>query len=597
MSRMDLAVVGNCSIASIIDKSARHVWFCFPRLDGDPAFNALINDPEPESGFMDIVMDRFASSEQRYLRNTAVVETILTAADGASLRVVDFAPRFKRFGRQFRPPMIVRRIEPLSGRCRITVRVRPSFGYGTVQPSRTLGSNHMRFVSGADVLRLTTDMPVSYVAKEASFELHRPINLLLGSDESVPERPDMLTREFLEETVAYWQDWVRDLAVPFEWQDAVIRAAITLKLCSYEDTGAIVAALTTSLPEHAGSGRNWDYRYCWMRDAFFTVHSLNRLGATLTMENYLTYVLDAVLSTDLGKLAPLYPIVPGSSTEEIIATDLRGFMGMGPVRIGNAAASQRQNDIYGSVILAAAQMFWDDRLPHPGDLSLYQQLRPIGLVAEAVALQPDAGIWEYRGRSRPHTFSAIMCWAAVHRLGLIAGKLGEADDARQWMKSAIALRERIIAEAWNEEGGYFAGSLGGSEVDAALLLMPEIGMISHNDPRFLSTLKVMEERLLRGGLMMRYTDADDFGTPETAFLVCSFWYIDILVTCGRRQEARDLFQRILDMRNHVGLLSEDVAFDTGQLWGNFPQTYSMVGLIHSALRLSRSWEEGVWRVS
>ncbi|MDY0884194.1 glycoside hydrolase family 15 protein [Dongia soli] len=594
---MDFAVIGNCTIAAIINKMARHVWFCFPRLDSDPAFNALVNDPDPQSGFMDVQLDRFASSEQRYLRNTAVVETILTAEDGASLRIVDFAPRFKRFGRQFRPPMIIRRIEPLNGRCRITVRLRPSFGYGTMQPNKTFGSNHMRFVSGAAVLRLTTDIPVSYIDQEVSFILHRPVNLFLGSDESVPERPDTLARQFLEETVGYWQDWVRDLAVPFEWQSAVIRAAITLKLCSYEDTGAIVAALTTSLPEHAGSGRNWDYRYCWMRDAFFTVHSLNRLGATLTMENYLTYVLDAVLSTDLGELAPLYPIVPGSSTEEIISSGLRGFQGMGPVRIGNAAAGQRQNDIYGSVILAAAQMFWDDRLPRPGDLSLYHQLRPIGIMAQRLALEPDAGIWEYRGRSRPHTFSAMMCWAAVHRLGLIAGKVGETDDAAQWLGSAMELREKIIARAWNEQGGYFAGSLGGSEVDAALLLMPEIGLVSYNDPHFLATLRIIEQRLLRNGLMMRYAEADDFGMPESAFLVCSFWYVDTLVACGRHQEARDLFQRILDLRNHVGLLSEDVALDSGELWGNFPQTYSMVGLIHSALRLSRSWEEGVWRVS
>ena len=236
-------------------------------------------------------------------------------------------------------------------------------------------------------------------------------------------------------------------------------------------------------------------------------------------------------------------------------------------------------------------------LPRPGDLSLYHQLRPIGVMAQRLALEPDAGIWEYRGRSRPHTFSAMMCWAAVHRLGLIAGKVGETDDATQWLSSAMELREKIIAGAWNEQGGYFAGSLGGSEVDAALLLMPEIGLVSYNDPHFLATLRIIEQRLLRNGLMMRYTDADDFGMPESAFLVCSFWYVDTLVACGRHQEARDLFQRILDLRNHVGLLSEDVALDTGELWGNFPQTYSMVGLIHSALRLSRSWEEGVWRVS
>jgi GH15 family glucan-1,4-alpha-glucosidase len=267
------------------------------------------------------------------------------------------------------------------------------------------------------------------------------------------------------------------------------------------------------------------------------------------------------------------------------------------VRVGNAAVIQRQNDIYGSVILAAAQMFWDNRLPRPGDVNLYHRLKNLGRIAARVALEPDAGIWEYRGFTRVHTFSAMMCWAALQRLGHIAYRVGEEADGRQWLAHAASLREEIMRRAWNEERQYFGGSLGGSELDAALLLMPEIGIISHSDQRFLRTLAAIESHLLRGGLLMRYAEADDFGMPETAFLVCSFWYIDALTNVGRREEALALFQRILGLRNHVGLLSEDVVTETGELWGNFPQTYSHVGLIHSALKLSRTWEEGLWRVS
>jgi len=603
MAQMDLAVVGNCTIAGLVDRQGKYVWMCFPRLDEDPVFNALLNDQseqgEPaDHGFMDVICQGAVKSEQRYLRNTAVLETILSAEDGTpTIRIIDFAPRFKRFGRHFRPPMIIRRIEPMSGSNRITVRLRPSFDYGALQPTRTFGSNHMRLIAGDLVLRVTTDMPVSYLAQEVPFVLYRPITLIIGSDETVAERPDMLGREFLEETTTYWQDWVRDLAVPYDWQEAVIRAAITLKLCSFEDTGAIVAALTTSLPEHASSGRNWDYRFCWMRDAFFTVLALNRLGATLTMENYLTYVLDAVLSGNLEQIVPLYPIVPNSITDEAVVPALKGYRAMGPVRRGNGANTQRQNDIYGSVILAASQMFWDDRLPRPGDLTLYRRLRPIGLIAETAALTPDAGIWEYRQRARCHTFSAMMCWAAIYRLGQIAERVGEDADALHWRQRAIEIRDEILRRAWQPAGEYFAGSLDGTDLDAALLLMPEIGIVSHNDERFLKTLEAIEKGLLRNGLIMRYAEADDFGLPQTAFLVCTFWYIDTLAAVGRKEEARSLFNRVLGFRNHVGLLSEDVDVATGELWGNFPQTYSMVGLIHSALRLSRSWEEGIWRVS
>jgi GH15 family glucan-1,4-alpha-glucosidase len=315
------------------------------------------------------------------------------------------------------------------------------------------------------------------------------------------------------------------------------------------------------------------------------------------MENFITYLINSVISSNVQFLAPLYPIVPGTPLEEYEAKALKGFRGMGPVRVGNGANSQRQNDIYGSVILAASQMFWDMRLPRPGDRALYHQLKPLGMMAKSASLEADAGIWEYRGRTSTHTFSAVMCWAALERLGRIAQKVNEAEDSDEWFKAAADLKDRILEGAWNEKKGYFGGSLGGSELDAALLLMPEIGIIEYDDPRFQKTLAAIEQNLMVKGLMMRYAEADDFGMPETAFLVCTFWYIEALANCGRREEALALFERVLSLRNHVGILSEDAVPETGELWGNFPQTYSMVGIIHCARKLSRTWEEGLWRVS
>ena len=279
MRQMDMGVIGNCAVASLIDAEARHVWFCFPRLDGDPLFNALVNGPDPESGFMDIVLRDQKTTHQNYLRNTAILETVLTG-EGGTIRVLDLAPRYKLQGELFRPPMIMRRIEPVDGRCHVKVRVRPTFDYGATKPVISVGSNYLRYTGGMSTIRLTTDMPVAYLRDEAFFLLDRPVHLFIGSDEPLPLRVDRTARDYLEETTSYWNDWVRDLAVPFDWQEPVIRSAITLKLCSFEDTGAILAALTTSIPEAAGSGRNWDYRYCWPRDAYFTVMSLNRLGAT-----------------------------------------------------------------------------------------------------------------------------------------------------------------------------------------------------------------------------------------------------------------------------------------------------------------------------
>ncbi|HEY1735570.1 MAG TPA: glycoside hydrolase family 15 protein, partial [Methylovirgula sp.] len=318
MTTLDLAAIGNCAIASLVDRQGRHLWYCFPRLDADPVFCALLGGATPSRGFMDVVVRDAVETEQRYLPNTAVLETIVTDRHGAKVRIVDFAPRFQRYGRRFRPPMLVRRIEPLAKRARVTARIRPLFNYGADQPSISVGSNHVRFTGPHATLRVTTDMAISYLLEEAEFLLDRTINLFVGPDESIPETPDSLAQNFLTNTVDDWRNWVRGLSLPFEWQEEVIRSAITLKLCSCEDTGAIVAALTTSIPEAPGSARNWDYRFCWLRDAFFTVGALNRLGATQTMESFIRFVIDAVLRDDDVTIAPLYPVSPAVNSEERI---------------------------------------------------------------------------------------------------------------------------------------------------------------------------------------------------------------------------------------------------------------------------------------
>ncbi len=315
------------------------------------------------------------------------------------------------------------------------------------------------------------------------------------------------------------------------------------------------------------------------------------------MESHVRFILNAVLSAGISPDVPLYPIVPGRDVTEHEASALAGYRGMGPVRVGNAAVLQRQHDGYGSIILTAAQMFYDERLPSIGDLDLYRQLRPIGDLAAAAALAPDAGLWEYRGRTSVHTHSAAMCWAALHRLGLIAGRVGEREDRDRWLRLAKDLRATILERATAATDGWLAGAFDSDICDAAVLTLPEIGLLRHDDPLFLRTMEVVEQRLMHEGFLLRYDEPDDFGKPETAFLVCSWWFIDALVATGRREQAKEMFDRILAHRNHLGLLSEDLDGRNGVLWGNFPQTFSMVGMILSAMRLSRSWEEGLWRAS
>ena len=460
---LDLALFGNCRTAALADTRGRLVWWCFPRFDCDPVYSRLLAGDE-EKGFSDVVLEGIVQAEASYVRNTPIVQTLLTDATGNAVKITDFAPRFKRFERIFNPSQLVRRIEPIAGMPRITIRVRPTFNYGGACTGRALGSNHIRFLGGADALRLTTDAPLSYVTEEVPFALTRPVTLFIGADEPFQAAIETSSREFLERTTDYWLDWVRSLAIPFEFQSEAIRAAITLKLCNFEETGAIIAAHTTSIPETAASHRTWDYRFCWLRDAYFVIKALNRLGATQTMERYIEYITNLAVDTNLP-LKPVFGIIPTDTLTERIAPDLVGFNGFGPVRVGNQAAEQTQHDAYGSVILAAAQMFVDQRLQRMGDVDLFHRLEPLGALAYRFAFEPDAGPWEYRGRKRVHTHSATLCWVACDRLAQIAGKLLLPERASYWRGRADKMRKEILARAWNEKRQSLVGALDGSRCE------------------------------------------------------------------------------------------------------------------------------------
>ncbi len=588
---MDLGVIGNCTVAALVDRVGAINWFCLPRIDGDPVFHGLLGHGAGSSGdgVFAVEMEGMTTVEQSYETNSAVLKTVLRG-DAGAVEIVDFCPRFQANGRNFRPQMLIRRLRRLVGSPRVRIRVKPRFNWGETAPTVTRGSNHVRFSGAGQTLRMTTDAPIDHVLDERLINLERTLTFVLGPDETLADNPAEIGTDFYNNTLGYWRRWVQRLAVPFEWQEAVIRAAITLKLCSYEPTGGVVAAITTSLPEAPNSGRNWDYRYCWVRDAFFTVRALNSLAATRTLEHYFEWLMNVVADAKGGHIQPVLGVGLEAALTERTSASLQGYKGMGPVRIGNQAHEHFQHDTYGNIILGAAPAFFDHRLSLNTGWTAFESLEPLGEQAWAMHDQPDAGIWELRTRARIHTSSSLMCWAACDRLGKIARHLNLDDKARYWSDRAGIIREKILKNAWSDERQAFVESFGGSTLDASVLLMGEVGFLPSDDPRFVATVNTLSEVLGRGPFMLRYEEADDFGLPEVGFNVCAFWRIDALARIGRLEEARALFEELLEARNHLGLMSEDTSFATGEGWGNFPQTYSMVGIVNGAMRLSRHWE-------
>ena len=388
---LELWPIGNCQVSALIDCAASLVWGCVPRVDGDPVFCSLLNGERQDVGVWRFTLEGQVRTSQQYVRNTPILVTRLEAEDGSAVEITDFCPRFERSGRMYRPVAFARLVRPVAGTPRLTINLSPMHGYGKARAETTSGSNHVRYLLGSQALRLSTDAPVGYVLEGRTYRVESDQHFFLGPDEPFVGNLRAQLRHMEEQTRKYWQLWVRGLAIPLEWQDEVIRCAIALKLCQHEETGAIVAALTTSIPEAPGSERNWDYRYCWIRDSYYTVQALNRLGALDVLEKYLAYLRNIVDNARGGQIQPLYSVMGEHELDETFAEDLAGYRGMGPVRAGNAAYTQTQHDCYGQIVLPSAHAFFDRRLLRMPDERDYAALEEVGEMAWRMHDKPDAG--------------------------------------------------------------------------------------------------------------------------------------------------------------------------------------------------------------
>jgi len=586
MKLEDLALIGNCQISALVERTGAVVWCCLPRFDSEPVFSTLLD--EPGGGSFVVAAAGGAPGTQRYLENTNVLETTFTDEDG-SFRVLDFAPRFVLHDRTFRPTQLFRIVEPLRGTPRVRVRCEPRLGWSKREPVRQQGSNHLVFEGFASPLRLTTDLPLSYLGGQP-FVLTERRHLALTWGPAIEESLPPLCERFLGETVRYWRRWVKHCNVPPSYQKEVIRSALALKLHCFEDTGAIVAATTTSIPEAPGSGRTWDYRYCWLRDAYYALGAFRLLGHFEERERFVQYLLNVAADAPALDLRPLYRIDGASDLDEHVLDAWPGFGGEGPVRVGNGAARHVQNDVFGEMVLALAPVFLDERFSAERSSAALELLERLARKAIAVAGTPDAGIWEYRTEWKPQTFSGLMCWVAADRMATVAARHAPRHEA-EFRAAAARIHGELVARAWSPTLGSFVGQYDGDELDASLLQMAPLRFLPADDPRLRGTIDAISRTLSHDGWLFRYRLDDGFGRPSVAFIICTFWLVEALATSGRLDEAKAVMQHVHAALSPLGLLSEDYETATLRMWGNFPQAYSHVGLIHAAFAASPRWAD------
>ncbi|MGE3956056.1 MAG: glycoside hydrolase family 15 protein [Vicinamibacterales bacterium] len=583
--RLDHGAIGNGRVLALVSPTSAIEWLCLPRFDSPSVFGSLL-DQERGGSFSIAPESGTITGTQRYIRNSNVLVTTFDAGDCA-WEVVDFAPRIP-VGLDVRAPIqLVRLVRPLRGRPMVRVRFDPRPDYARTQPVLTETGTGIEVQGGTAPLVLQSNVPIPYVLDSRACAVDRPLwfSLTYGQPPSLTNLGGILRD--LEHTIAGWQRWSQTCALPLFEPERVLRSALCLKLHAYQDTGAIIAAATTSIPEAMGTPRTWDYRYCWLRDAAFVVEALRRLSHLQEGEQFLRFLRDVA---DSGPLQPLYGIDGRRDLEEMHLPHLAGFGGNGHVRIGNHAMHQRQNDLMGEVILCLHTLLADPRIID-GDGQQYFPLIE-RLVEEAItaAPTPDTGIWEYRTTMNVHTFSRAMCWAAISRGARLAHSLGRHATAERWEAVATAERSIVLADGFSHTHGFFTQALKGRFPDAANLLLATIGIIDARDPRFARTVEAYQARLMDRGLMMRYRNEDDFGLPTSAFTICSFWMAEALALVGRLDDAVDLFRRVAAHENPVGLFSEDIDPATGALLGNFPQAYTHVGLIHAAITIGELLE-------
>ncbi|MBY0493113.1 MAG: glycoside hydrolase family 15 protein [Cyanobacteria bacterium] len=571
--------IGNGRVLALVGPGTSIDWLCLPRFDSPSVFARILDQERGGAWSFKPVEDWRAVAG--YVRNTNVMRTEIETRDGR-FELYDFAPRVMQ-GMQIDAPIeICRLIRPLAGAPKIRVNFDPRPDYARANVEVVPGALHgIEVIGGPTRLYLSTNVPAPYVLDGSSIRIDRPIyfSLSAGVPPQVDSAPD--AEASLDQTIRGWRVWAKTCALPSFAPQSVLRSALCLKLHAFNETGAIIAAATTSLPEALGSGRTWDYRFCWLRDAAFVVEALRRLSHLAEGEAFVRFLRDMA---DSAPLQPMYGITGKRDLHEEILPNLRGYDGVGPVRIGNAAYVQQQHDVYGEMVLCLETILTDPRVVWE-DPTLAPLLEH--LVAEAIDSfdKVDTGLWEYRTQPRHYTFSKAMCWVAAHRGAELADFLGMKERAREWCAWAEQKLPIVLDRAYNKELGMFTQAFDGDKADASNLLLPALGLIDPLDPRFRSTVRAYEKELAPEGLMLRYKHLDDFGHTTSAFSICSFWWVEALAMMGEVDEAVALFHRLEQYANPLGLFSEDIEPSTGALLGNFPQAYTHVGLIHSAITI------------
>jgi GH15 family glucan-1,4-alpha-glucosidase len=584
--KYNLGVVGNCTYLAYIDLRADVRWMCMPRFDSSFLFGSLL-DEEKGGHFCIRPTGEDYRVRQHYITNTNVLCTEFTCRDGRFV-VKDFAPRIRMYERQFRPLMLVRKVELIEGEPAITVGCQPRGDYGKVVADAVIGSNHIRYLNLDQQVRLTTDVPLTYILKENSFILDQDRYLVLTYGEPLEAPLKETAEEFLRKTTEDWQSWVKSCYLPDLYQEEIIRSALVLKLHQFEDTGGIIASGSTSLPEFHDSTRNWDYRYCWFRDTHYTLRAFNQIGHFEELEKYFDFLYN-ILHNATDSLQPMYSITGEKKLYEV-TLDLAGYLGNQPVRVGNKAYIQSQHDVYGQLLVSLLPLYTDKRLIF-GRKNSYHKVVPwlLDQIGRTLSL-PDSGLWEFRNEVQVHTYTLLFHWAGAKAALKIAGRFGDAplmNKARQLAAAASGL----IEKAYDPARQLYTQAIGTVNLDASTLTMVTMDYLDHRSEKARDHISGLEKELLTDkGLFYRYKHYDDFGFPESTFLVCAFWYVDALACVGRVDDAIRHLDQLLTFANHLGIFSEDATPD-GSQWGNFPQTYSHVGLINAACRIGRKLDK------
>jgi len=586
MDNLNYAVIGNCRSAALISEKGSIDWACLPSFNSSSVFAKILD--EKIGGSFEILVSEEYEIKQTYIRNTNIVSTVFS--NGVDrFEVNDFMPRYRNNGDYHNPAEIIRYFKYISGKPVFRLKYDPKVEYARFHVKLVADEEYIKTYTTEgdyDSLYLYTDLDQNSILEQNEIELTRDAYVIISYNQKLLKQT--LDKQYLklQKTKVYWLEWVDKLTTYKMYNDEIVRSALVLKLLSYDKSGAVLAAVTTSLPETIGDERNWDYRFCWIRDASMVIKVMSLLGHLNTVKRFMQFIIDIIPDKD-EKIQIMYGIDREKKLEEETLDHLSGYMDSGPVRIGNAAYLQKQNDIYGILVDVIYQQFTDFKISLEDSESLWTIVRSIVRIVEANWDKPDKGIWEFRTEERHFTFSKVLCWVAIDRAVKIARFIHKNQYVKLWEPLADTIREDILAKAWNEKVGAFTQSYGSDDLDASTLLMEPYGFISAKDQRYIQTVKATEKELSVDGLMYRYKNKDDFGLPESSFTICTFWLINALHAVGNKKRAREMFDQLLSYSNHVGLFSEDIDFKTKRLLGNFPQAYSHLALIETAINLGK----------